>query len=338
MSTLEELFSLQEQMINAMARSLPNFKKIGQARMTLATTRQRLTTLKDIFQKCQELESHLDSQINLLADEKVKASHVYFKNKCFIACEDCYNETADFMAEVLATHEPNDHNCSGNVSRLGDSVQSSSSHLPTINLPTFDGSLEKWESFRDKFRSMIHEDPQLSDLKRLHYLCSCLKRDASNVLHDVDLTEANYALAWGRLVSRFENKRKLIIYHLQSLFNLPTVTSEIFKDLHDLRDQVNKAIHSLKNLGRPVDQWDIIVFIVLQKLDKSTKKAWALKLGKSVDYPEYNILDEFLESRIFAYWKRWRYQVTKICLKLLKVSPLRHIRLLPLVYHVRTVR
>lgn len=75
--------------------------------------------------------------------------------------------------------------------------------------------------------------------------------------------------------------------------------SETSKDLRDLRDQTNKVIHSLKNLGRLINQWDdILVFLVVQKLDKSTKKAWELKLGKSVEYPTYHELDEFLDSRI----------------------------------------
>ncbi|KMQ89270.1 hypothetical protein RF55_11115 [Lasius niger] len=190
MSTLEELLSLQDQLINSVAHTLPNFKKLGLAKMTLATTRQRLKTLNDTFQKAQEQES----KINLLADDKIRASQAYFKDESFLACEDYYNEAADFMAEILATYEPTDHNSSGTVNRLSDSFQSSSSHLPTIDLPTFDGSFDKWESFRDKFKSMIHDDPQLSDIKRLHYLCSCLKGDASNALHDINLTETMQCL------------------------------------------------------------------------------------------------------------------------------------------------
>jgi len=122
---------------------------------------------------------------------------------------------------------------------------------------------------------MIHDNPQLSDLKRLHYLRSCLKGDASNAIHDINLIQANFTLAWNRLISRYENKRKLITYRLQSLFNLPTVTSETSKDLRNLCDQINRLIHSLKNLGRPVSHWDnILVVLVVQKLDKATKRAW----------------------------------------------------------------
>lgn len=294
MSNIDELLAYQNQLISAVSRGLANYKKLGQQKMTPAVTRNRLASLKETFQKSLEL----DGKINLLADEKTKATHIYFTEKYFLRCEDLYNEAADYMAEMLEQHQSTGQDTSSNVSRLHDSG-GSSYHLPKIQLPTFDGSFDHWESFRDKFRSMIHDDPSLSDLKRLHYLCSCLKGDASKALDDIDIVEANYDLAWNRLISRYENKRKLVTFRLQSLFNLPVVTSETSRDLRDLRDQTNKIIHSLRNLGRPVEHWDdVIVYIVAQKLDKSTKKAWELKLGKSVEYPRYRELDEFLDARI----------------------------------------
>lgn len=96
-----ELLSLQEQLMHAVNRMLPNYKKLGEAKMTSALTRQRLITLKETFQRCQEL----DSQIRLLADEELKKTHEYFRKESFILCEDHYYETADFMAErYFMTH------------------------------------------------------------------------------------------------------------------------------------------------------------------------------------------------------------------------------------------
>lgn len=244
MSNLDEIISLQNQMMNAVSRTLSNFRKLGRANMTLAISKQRLKMLQETFYKCQELKS----KINLLADDKAKATHTYFTNQCFIACEDCYFETVDFLAEKIASEE-------SQVSAVAtvNNSSGSSSLLPTIDLPTFDGSYDKWESFRNKFKSIIHDDHTLSNLKRLHYLCSCLKGDASHALHDINIIDSNFELAWNHLVSRYENKRKLITHHLQTLVNLPNVTTETSKDLRDLRDKTNKALHSLKNLGCSID-------------------------------------------------------------------------------------
>ena len=65
-----------------------------------------------------------------------------------------------------------------------------------------------------------------------------------------------------------------------------------------LRDQTNKAIEALSNLGCATEHWDDWLFLVSQKLDKSSRKAWELKLDDTIYYPRYRELDQFLASRI----------------------------------------
>lgn len=78
--------------------------------------------------------------------------------------------------------------------------------------------------------------------------------------------------------------------------SLPLVTRETPKALQALRDQANVAIQALRNLGRPVDTWDdLVVHLVSQ--NKSSRKAWELKLSDTVEFPAYAVLDSFLESR-----------------------------------------
>ncbi|XP_071578599.1 uncharacterized protein [Temnothorax nylanderi] len=80
------------------------------------------------------------------------------------------------------------------------------------------------------------------------------------------------------------------------------LASETFKDLQNLRDKANASVQAFKNLDRPVDTWsDILVFLISQKLDKFSRKAWELQLSETVDYPTYDELDKFLESRIRAF-------------------------------------
>lgn len=181
-------------------------------------------------------------------NEKLKATHAYFVQNLFLECEDCYNEAADCMAEMLARQESHAfHSAASPDVSLSESIRSSS-HLARINLPNFDGSFDKWESFRDRFKSMIHNDPSLSNVERMHYLCSCVKGDASNALNHLAVTNANFDVAWNILVSHYDNKRRLITFHLQTLLNLPSLASESSKDLRDLRDQTNTAIQALKDL------------------------------------------------------------------------------------------
>ncbi|XP_061704607.1 uncharacterized protein LOC133515970 [Cydia pomonella] len=46
--------------------------------------------------------------------------------------------------------------------------------LPTISLPTFDGSYEHWLGFRDTYTSLIHDSKDLGAIQKFHYLRAAL--------------------------------------------------------------------------------------------------------------------------------------------------------------------
>ena len=63
--------------------------------------------------------------------------------------------------------------------------------LPRIEIPTFTGRREDWESFRDLFCALIHEDKQLTDVERLFYLKAHVQGDAKAALPGGDVLLAN---------------------------------------------------------------------------------------------------------------------------------------------------
>lgn len=140
MSSIDKLLAAQMQLMKMILRVLPNFKKLGQAKMTRAVTRQRHQNLKEILVRCQKL----DGKISLYADKKLKLSRPYFVQQQFIKCEDAYTEATDFMAEVLAAVDPSPatNETTANVSFSSDFC-CHTSHLPRINLPSFDWSFDK---------------------------------------------------------------------------------------------------------------------------------------------------------------------------------------------------
>ncbi|XP_076397912.1 uncharacterized protein LOC143266164 [Megachile rotundata] len=295
MAKLDDLIAKQNRFMESVTRALTNFKKMGQAKMTLGVTRHRLTMLKENFAKCQEL----DAEILVHAELKTQNSHPYFTEERFLRCEEAFNEAADFMAEIITTAEQNQ--AIPSTSRLHFQEGRIATRLPQLRLPQFDGSFSAWETFRDKFSSLIINDQSLSNVDRMHYLSSCLIGDANSALAHLAITEANFPVAWKILTSRYENKRRLISFHIHALHNLPTVNSETYKNLRDLSDKVNASIQALINLDRPVKQWDdMLVYLVTQRLDTSTRKAWELHLGDSLDYPSFSKLNNFLDSRIRA--------------------------------------
>src|SRR6266576_141047 len=81
--------------------------------------------------------------------------------------------------------------------------------LPTIALPTFDGSYDKWMSFKDRFTALVAKDTRLTPALKLHYLKSCLTGPPADLVKSKEITDDNYQVVWTMLQNRY-GKKKLI--------------------------------------------------------------------------------------------------------------------------------
>lgn len=79
--------------------------------------------------------------------------------------------------------------------------------------------------------------------------------------------DANYMSAWETLKTRYNNVWILISNYLQAFLSINSSSHESVKDLKLLRDEINKVLCALKNLQRPIDQWNDFLIYVMQKLD-----------------------------------------------------------------------
>ncbi|XP_059055493.1 uncharacterized protein LOC131849430 [Achroia grisella] len=121
--------------------------------------------------------------------------------------------------------------------------------LPTIQLPRFSGSYDDYLEFRDTFTSLIHNNDEIDEVNKFHYLRASLEGSAAVVIQSVEFSSSNYAVAWKLLCDRFDNKRLLIQNHVSSLFNVEAITKESSANLKRLIDQVNKNLRALESLG-----------------------------------------------------------------------------------------
>ncbi|XP_046145658.1 uncharacterized protein LOC123988943 [Osmia bicornis bicornis] len=286
----------QTQTLRSIDRALINFKKLGQTKMTAATTQNRMTMLKEAYIQSQDL----DARIAACTDKATKSSLPYFVDNLFIESEERYQEALDYMAEVLAKVTPPPQSTTANANS-NSTTSKSTVHLPKIQLPTIDGAFTEWESFRDRFTSLVKNNDSLSNIDRLQFLNSSLTGEASRAVSHLPITDKNFDIAWKIITSRYENKQRLISTHLNTLFSMPSVTAENSHDLSALRDGINISLEMLRNLNRPVDKWDdMIVFIATQKLDRASRKAWEFHLSEATDVPTYEEFDTFLRKRIRA--------------------------------------
>ncbi|EZA51518.1 hypothetical protein X777_09803 [Ooceraea biroi] len=208
------------------------------------------------------------------------------------------------MAEALEEFEPPVSPRSALDASLAHAPASafSLSHLPPIKLPPFDEKHDDWASFRDRFHALIIENRDLNNFARMHFLQSCLKGRAADCVGDIAITGENFDVAWKALKARFESKRRLLNIHLASLLNLTAIPKESAADLISLRDKVNLAVASLKQLERsPAELWtDTLVYIISNQLDPITRKAWNVKSSDNDEPPSFADLMKFLDSRARA--------------------------------------
>ncbi|GBM66014.1 hypothetical protein AVEN_39181-1 [Araneus ventricosus] len=166
--------------------------------------------------------------------------------------------------------------------------------LPEIPLPVFNGKIEEWNSFKQQFLNLINDNPNLTENQKCYYLRSCLRKEAKSI----ETSEDNYQSLLKALEERFENKRIIVDTHIKNIINHEKIVHESAKDLRKLLDNIHKNLRALKVLK--YDRNDLsnvlLINIILQKLDRETRKQFELSLVDN-EVPDFNEFLEFLERR-----------------------------------------
>ena len=169
--------------------------------------------------------------------------------------------------------------------------------LPKLELQNFNGEIVEWESFWDNFESLIHSNEGLKDVDKFSYLKAAVKEPAASAIRGLALTGPNYLEAITLLKERFGDSQRIISGHMDTLVNLPAVTSA--NDLMALRrlcDDVESHTRALKSLGRAPDQYgELFVPLFLNKVPSEIR----LNICKIVPKDDWSlpvILRQFKEE------------------------------------------
>lgn len=265
--------------------------------------KRKLATLKG---KATRFKNHLDGLSNKPVDVNELKLRLNKFEPCLTQFEDIYyelqGETKDENTTDLDEFEDRYYRLISTarsyisepqVSKVNDPVK-----LPRLNLPVFDGKYENWLLFYDTFSSVIDKNTNLSAIQRFQYLRSSLSNEALEVIQSLELSAANYDIAWNLLKERFQNTKLITSTHMKALFNITPVQKENFASLRQLLDNVLKHLRALKSLEHPTDTWDaILIYLVTTKLDHLTLKEWESSSYSSTDKPKMDDLITFLQSR-----------------------------------------
>ncbi|XP_058816608.1 uncharacterized protein LOC131679875 [Topomyia yanbarensis] len=252
----------------------------------LAEAQLRLARLDQIYTTYQDSSSALE----ILTDGIVTEYEM-----------DLQKDLEEFENDFFALQAWLKTHCSSQAERLPDTTPGTTCgtlRLPSISVPEFNGDIDKWYSFYDTFRSLIHNNPELSDIQKFHYFKASLKGTAAKLIDDITLCADNYTVALKIITDRFEHPKVLIKSHLNALFAIQKVQTESAQSLSNLLDDFQKNIGVLNKLGEPTSDWSsLLVHMLTSRLDPATKREWE-RTTDPKSMPKFEELVYFLQNHI----------------------------------------
>lgn len=251
-----------------------SFEKVDLTVHQRAELKLRIPGAQSLMNDFNQVQSKIEDLVPESESDKLIESRVEFEREYYIvlAMLDCMvnPESSDEKFVNKSVDCSLIHESSWNSNYHNDSVK-----LPTISIPSFDGSRQHWVEFRDTFLSLIHNTKSIPAIQKFHYLKASLKGDAKAVIENVQFSSDNYKIAWELLLHRFNNEKLIIQSHIKSIFSIQNITQESPTQLNNLIDTILKNLRSLNILGEPTEHWDtLIIYIVVSKLDPASEREW----------------------------------------------------------------
>ncbi|XP_043069502.1 uncharacterized protein [Drosophila bipectinata] len=292
----DSLFALQKDLHSQLNQLQVNFKKDSTSRKTKPYFQLRLSKLNLISQ-----------QFNKNHQEFVSAgypTHPYFDDNladqfeeefitafCLISTESetLFPTQLPACAEQQATPVPK-------MLGPGAAVQ-----LPKLPVPNFSGKYTDWPAFHDLFMQLIHQNQALSNIQRFHFLKQALPKEQDQDVHQMELTDGAYTIAWDLIIKRDDNPRLQFMHHMNALYDLPFISRESSSEIEHMLNVTNVCINEFNRLKTNIHsstQW--IVHHLIARLPTTTVQAWEHCLGNSSDIPSFLDLKTFLNNRLVS--------------------------------------
>lgn len=307
LSHAEHYVEQQLELMQTIGQSYDNLIKNGMENVSPQRVNVRFSALKENWQKFCVRHDAITLAIKQLSDSDKESimEHSYFKDNLFSVTNENYLESVERFNSVLDSHSDNGSvpgtSPTKNVSETSSDTVAliNRSRLPRYDIPKFNGNHADWLYFKDLFTSLVINNLSLTNIERLQYLKTSLTGSAYNLLKNTMLTGGNFSNDWNALVSFYEDKTMLVNSALTSLFSLKSMTKPTAAEMEKLFTGVMETYRTLDTLGRPIQYWDdILIFMVIQRLDSDTVNMWDLHRGPSNELPTWKQFEEFFRNRL----------------------------------------
>ncbi|XP_071650021.1 uncharacterized protein [Temnothorax longispinosus] len=289
------MLSGQHELFGRISRAVENLRKMGQANITLSTVEHRIRILDDLWAK-------FESQHDLIRAcyKDLYAESEYAKSDLLTNAEIAYVHQRGVLSDQAKRLQPAPASTPPAASEQGGDRASRTS-LPRIQLREFSGSYEDWPSFRDLFKSVIGEQSSISKVERLHYLRSCLKGPAENLIKSLTITGDNYDRAWDILCTHYEIRGAdtLQLRHVyrrgedESRYRRRTQPRPERRHVRRQCAGEHRKAHRLARHG-PFNH------LVVELFDPRTRLEWESSSGDSFEPPTHATLMTFINKRILT--------------------------------------
>ncbi|CAB0039804.1 unnamed protein product [Trichogramma brassicae] len=277
-------------------RAFENFSKLGRGLMTMGACLSRMEQLKkrwDEFEKRHEA---------LTASEEVDMKDDYFvKDQYSVVYEAFLNNLGLFQDHLLQVKKETLQ--IGTQPKIDESIAEmdvNRAKLPAIVIGDFSGDIQDWVRFRDTFKQMVIERPNLPAIFKMNYLRTYVKGEAAELLQEVPSGGEHFATAWKVLLSHYDNKRLLLNKLMTKLMSLPAMANDSAVELMRVLNGVRNLLQALKALGSPVQHWDhFTVFLTRSKITQQCRVKWEDSVNQLRDptVPDtFEDLCKFLEA------------------------------------------
>ena len=118
---------------------------------------------------------------------------------------------------------------------------------------------DRWISFGDMFKAMIHENDSLPEIQKFHYLKSSLSGETEHLLSNLPMTANSYTTAWKLLVERYENKRHIATSHIRQLLGLKQLHKESASEFAELVNTISNNVNDLQAINIYASLSEVII-------------------------------------------------------------------------------
>ena len=184
-----------------------------------------------------------------------------------------------------------------NVETSDSSISRNLARLPTLDLALFDGKVESFLSFWDSFQSTIHSRKDLPNIEKFKYFKSVLKGEPLVFANRYLTTNDNYLIMLEAFEKEYRKTCELVYINLQNILETPPIKRKNRNALKNLVSVTQTALHNLKTLGQPVDQWDAILDkLILDRIDADTLEKWKFARRGDHSIPKLENLLDFING------------------------------------------